>query len=325
MRRIPWLALILAAGCGSMLPEKLPDKPPPLAGMEEPLALFVEPDDEPARQELPRGSFTDIVVGSGWSSLDEEGDEPGLPVKRIVENSPADAAGIAEGDILLAVIDAQGEETELRWPSQWRKLELETEPGAQLTIVHDRAGVEREVAITVIPRVRHPERQETERFREEDRVGVVLRTATEVEAREVGLGPGGGAVVVGLSRDSPWRAAGLVYEDLITAVDGKSVDHPQVVLDAIREGEGSLKIAFVRDGRDDELSAPLSRRVSEVTRFNIVIVDYESDRGRSELSILFGLFLYESTPAAWEWRLLWIFRARGGDADRLEEVEEETP
>ena len=41
------------------------------------------------------------------------------------------------------------------------------------------------------------------------------------EARAAGLGPGGGAVVVGLSERSPWRAAGLRFGDLIVAaLDG---------------------------------------------------------------------------------------------------------
>ncbi|MFQ5517227.1 MAG: RNA polymerase sigma factor, partial [Acidimicrobiia bacterium] len=78
-------------------------------------------------------------------------------------------------------------------------------------------NAEAEAVVQAMERLRPADRGETERFREEDRVGVVVRTATEVEARAVGLGPGGGAVVVGLSRTSPWREAGLRFGDLIVA------------------------------------------------------------------------------------------------------------
>ena len=100
---------LVAIGCSSLIPEKLPDDPPPLADMEEPLDLLQEPDDEAVRKDLPVGSFTGIAVSRGWTSLDEPaGDEPGLLVKQVVENSPADAAGILRGDILLALVKDDG-------------------------------------------------------------------------------------------------------------------------------------------------------------------------------------------------------------------------
>jgi C-terminal processing protease CtpA/Prc len=289
--------------------------------MEEPLALFVEPKDEPERRALDPGSFTGIEVALARQSLEDE--SAGLVVKRIVENSPADSAGLEVDDILLFVVDAQGREHVLGWPSEWRNLELSTEPGSEVTVVYDRAGVEREARIVTIPRVRAPERQAAERYREETRVGVVLRTATEVEARAGGLGPGGGAVVVGLSLESPFREAGLRYRDLIIAVDGKDVDHPQVVLNAIRDGEEAIEVQFVRHGEKRTVESPLSRRESEMTMAYVpILFDYESGRGNSELSLLLGLIRYQSTPAAWEFRLLWLIKFRGGDANRLEEVSE---
>jgi predicted metalloprotease with PDZ domain len=325
---VPLVALVGGAGCASLVPEKLPDDPPPLADMKEPLALLQEPDDESERAALPRGSFSGITVARGWTSLDDAGDEPGLLVKDVVENSPADAAGVVRGDILLAataVGDHAGasDEVELTWPSQWRKLELETPPGTALTVVFDRAGAEGEATMTLAPRVRAPDRKEAQRYREEERVGVVLRTATEVEARAVGLGPGGGAVVVGLSRRSPWRIAGIRFGDLVVAVAGRPVDHPQVILDAIRDAKKKLKVTCLRKGRRRTVKTLLTERKGEVTRLNIPpLFDYESDRGETEWSVLLGLLRRESTKAAYEWRFLWIFRVRGGDADRLVEVDE---
>jgi predicted metalloprotease with PDZ domain len=313
----------LAAACAA---RELAPRPPPLLGLEEPLELVQAPDDERERLRLPPGCFTGIRVGDARASLDAMLAEPeGLEVVAVVENSPAHAAGVEVGDLLLEVERLRGGEgaLALRWPSEWRHVELEAEPGDELRLVLDRAGAERECTLTTVARVRAAERGPSERLREEARVGVVLRTATEVEARAAGLGPGAGAVVVGLTRESPWRKAGIAYGDLIRAVDGVDVAHPAVVLDRIRAAPqgGELELALVREGSPLAVRAPVSRRAQELTELSIPLVfRYEKERDRSSTSILLGFFGYERTPAAWRLRLLWLLRFAGGDADRLESL-----
>lgn len=317
------LVVLAAAGCRS-LGSELPEEPPPLVSMEEPPALFQEPDDEDARVALPLGGYTGLHVTDGRRSLGGLGGEPdGVLVQRVVENSPADAAGIEDGDLIVAVRPRGGAERDVRWPSEWRDVELAAEPGTVLTVVVDRAGVEDATDVTVVRRVRPPNRDAVERYREEERVGVVLRTATEVEARAAGLGPGAGAVVVGLAAESPWRACGLRFGDLLVAVDGAEIAHPQVVLDALREAEQGTSVTLtVRRGASAfDVAAPVSRRVQTVRRIAFPpLFSYGAERGESELSILLGLVKRTATEAAWEWRILWLFRFGGGDADRLEEV-----
>jgi C-terminal processing protease CtpA/Prc len=183
--------------------------------------------------------------------------------------------------------------------------------------------VELQTRLVVQRRLVPAERQATERVREERRTGVVLRSATEVEARAAELGPGGGAVVVGLSLDSPWRAAGVRFEDLVRSVDGNEVAHPAALVEAILAAppDAVLELGIVRDGRRLELEAPLSRREHELKSVHIpLIFRYQREREASETSLLFGLFGLERTAAAWRVRLLWVITFGGGDADRLVEV-----
>ncbi len=314
---LPLLAVSLALLLGC---KALPEESPPLADMEVSLAAVAEPDDEQERRTLDSGSFTGLRVASARLSLDDP--EPaGLLVVEVIENSPGDAARIREDDVLVEATVDGGETVELAWPSQWRSIELAAAPGAEIQVLYDRAGVEQTAVIRPIERVRPAGREAVERFRENQRVGVVLRTATEVEARGCGLGPGGGAVVVGLSRASPWRDAGIVYGDVIVAVDGAPVDHPQVVLDAIRAGKKSIAITCCRGGEAFEFETALTRRKQEFREFDIpVLVSYERDANGSNFSLLLGLFGLESTPAAWRCRILWFITFGGGDADRLQEV-----
>lgn len=317
-------ALALLLGACSIVPRELPAEPPPLADMEEPLELQEPPRDEDRRAALAPGSFTGVELAGARRTLDALGDdaaeEPGgLEVARVVENSPAVAAGIAEGDLLL---EAAGRE--LRWPSEWRALELAAAPGSELPVRYDRAGVERRATIVVEPRYAAAAREQGERLREERHAGVVLRTATEVEAREAGLGPGGGAVIVGLARSSPWRRAGLLYGDLVVRADGLEVAHPEVVLDAIRRRarEGGIALTVRRGAQEIALEAPLGERAREVREVSVpLLYSYENLRGRRTTSVLLGLFRLERTDAAWQARVLWLVRFGAGDADRLEEVD----
>ena len=305
--------------------DELPRESPPLAAMEEPLELQSEPQDEAERVELPAGSFSGIYVVDARESLDALLDAPeGVRVERVVENSPGEAAGIEEGDLLLSVSAADGTTTELHWPSEWRAVELAAPPGSSVEVVYDRAGAELRSTIALVPRVRPVERAAAVRLREEQRVGVVVRTPTEVEARAAGLAPGAGAVVVGLAAESPWRAAGVRFEDLILAVDGAGVPHPQVVLDLVRgaEPDARLRLSIARGEERLEIEAPVSEREGETSHVAIpILFSYERERGASETSILLGLLRFRKTAAAWDARILWIISFGGGDADRLEPVQ----
>jgi len=313
------LPLSLALSACSLAPG-MPDEPPALRDMEEPLDLRGEPDDEAARRALPLGSFSGLYLKDSRDTLAARLDDDGvLEVERVVENSPAAAAGLRLGDLVLEATVGDGAPVELRRPSQWRELELATKPGAVVTLLVDRAGREAEATLTLAARVAPAERVASERYREEQRVGVVLRTATEVEARGAGLGPGGGAVIVGLSARSPWRDAGLRFEDVLVAVDEQAIAHPQDLLAAIRDPErDELTLAFVRDGRRATATAALTSREHEFSEIYVpLLYSYEYERGHTEWTLLTGLLGYESTAAAWRFQLLWLIGFGGGDADTL--------
>ena len=55
--------LLLACVSACSLAPGLPDEPPALSDMEEPLELAAEPDDETARKRLPFGSFSGMYLG----------------------------------------------------------------------------------------------------------------------------------------------------------------------------------------------------------------------------------------------------------------------
>jgi len=290
------------------------------------------PDEEPVR--LDKKDYS--LIDDGADGLDDDVDrapEPpsvaaarstGVLVRRVIENSPGDAAGLEPDDLLHSVGWTGAGELPLQYGSDWRAVEDDVPPGTALTVKYDRAGLERTATILVAPRVRPRDRTKTSRYREGLRAGIVLRTATEVEAKRAGLAAGAGAVIVGLSSNSPFRGAGLKYGDVLAAVDRHKVSHPQVVLDAIREADDDavLAVTVVRGEEPRKGSVPLTRRARGLRNVSIpLIYSCGTERGETETSILSGLLRRRTTRAAWEWRVLWLFSFSGGDADRLEDSE----
>jgi len=318
LRRL--LLLFLLPGCSLFAP-KINKTPPMLYDMEEPLALHTEPADEEERRALPAGGFTGVHVTDARQSLEELGEAPeGVLVERVVENSPGEFAGLEKGDLIL-----EADQQPVQYASVWRKLELASPAGAKLNVLYDRAGVERTAEVEVAARARVAGRVAAERFREEDRTGIVVRTATEVEARAAGLGPGGGAVIVGMSRTSPWRNTGLRYGDLIVEAGGKPLEHPNVLLQVIRDAprKGRVKVVYLRDGARKEVEAPVTRRALEQQIIQIpLLYYYEKDRDHVTSWAFFAIYKHTRTRAAKETRILWLFKFRSGDSDRLEEVTE---
>jgi len=319
--RILFLLLSCLGACS--LSPKLPEQSPPLANLEEPLDLRGEPDDEAARQRLPAGCFSGLYLEDARDTLASKLQDQGqLRVVQVIENSPAAAAGLRVDDLLLEATVGAGEPAPLLRPSDWRRIEQQTPPGTTVQLVVDRAGREATARLVLVPRIAPPPRETGERLREDQRVGVVFRTATEVEAHAAGLPPGAGAVLVGLAANSPWRGAGLRFGDLLTHCNGEPIRHPQDLLQAIQRADGPLRLAYRRNDNQIEATAPTSRRAQELREISLpLLFSYEYGRKTTEWSCLVGIFHYRSTAAAWRFRFLWLIGFGGGDADRLLEVD----
>lgn len=325
------LAVTLALGfAASACSAPMPERAVPLASLELDLALAGERMDEGERTQLPLGCYAGLAFADARASLDALTRPPeGLLVASVGENSPAQAAGLRVGDVLLeARAPTDAAPRALGWPSEWRALELELAPGTRVELLVDRGGQELALALELEARLAPTERMQPVSAREELRVGVLLRTPTEVEARAAGLAPGAGALVIGLARESAWRAAGVRHGDLIARVGGAPLADPRALVETIGAAPRGARLALELWREPSagaarqriELEAPLGQRAQELARLSAwPLFSWSKVRGRESFSVLFGLYASESTEAATRRTFLWLIELESGAADRLKD------
>ena len=317
------LILLSLSGCG-VFRSDLPTQADPLQNMDLSRARLALPQDEAQRQELPLGVFTGVEVGDARVTLESQLEAPaGVLVTGIIENSPAVVADIQEGDILLEAALNENRPMPLQWPSDWYRLEQTASSKSSIHVLFDRAGRDGETTLWPVKRLAPPRRLTGDPIREESKVGIVVRNASEVEAHEAGLTRGEGCVVVGLARTSPWREAGVVFGDLIMEINDKSIKNPQALLAAIHalDKGDQVKISLFRENKTLYLNTSVSQREREAVEFKIpLIFSYENKRGIKKTSVLSGLYRIRKTAVASRTTLLWLINYTKGDSNRLEET-----
>jgi S1-C subfamily serine protease len=197
-------------------------------------------------------------------------DEPGLLVLRVMEDSPADKAGIQRGDILLSIDDQ-----EVASASEVRE------------ILEDHKGGDK-----IRATVKHGDETKTVEVTLEDRL---YRAPLGVELASTGylgslyrvmpryghapfvldFGEGGMVFVREVVDDGPADAAGLKRGDLIVGVDGEELTTGDSFVDIVRKHKPGEEVVLKIKRRVDE----------EFEEMEIAVTLGESDDGDAYLGV----------------------------------------
>jgi len=239
-------------------------------------------DGEPSAHIVLNGR---TVFGSGafiGVALEEETEyaEGGARVNHVVDDSPADLAGIEDGDVIVGI-----DGTTVRGPRALTKQLEGKEPGDRISLTIVRDGRERKVDVELGDRAEHHQvygfGHGDHSFRmphitrmmdcedddcsfsfdcEDDDCGFafdmrhkpllgVQITETTEELRQHLGSDGAGVLVAKVIADSAAEAAGIQVGDLIVSLDGEEIDDAGDLIRELRDRRGeTFEVEVIRDG-----------------------------------------------------------------------------
>jgi len=245
--------------------------------------LAQQPTPPPAPPE-DLNTFTFFMDGGGFLGVYGEDinrenvaryhlNEPrGVGITQVIADSPAAKAGLRKDDVILRL---DGENvTSVR---KLNRLISEIAPDHTVRVHISRNGAEQEISATIAKRnisnnVRDFMAQQPKAWKWEGplfdrdnfpdandndltfffgngrRIGVSTMELTKQLADYFGIADGRGVLVTSVSEDGPAAKAGLKAGDVITAVDGETIDSPGDISGAInRKKDGDVTLTVIRN------------------------------------------------------------------------------
>jgi serine protease Do len=240
------------------------------------------------RVRTPKARAFDLMVGGSHIGIAvrdmddadakrEKATQSGVVIDEVYTDSPAARAGLKAGDV---VVDFDGER--VRSARQFQRLVAETPDGRSVKLGAIRDGQKMTLEITpeagpgmtewkfggdfssladletdirgMLPKIATPE-IEVRTFGRTRRLGVQIDTLTPQLATYFGAKRG--ALVTSVDEGSPAEKAGLRAGDVITAIDGRTVEDTEDIQRALRgTGDGAeVTIDILRDRKPQTLKA----------------------------------------------------------------------
>jgi serine protease Do len=181
----------------------------------------------------------------------------GVLIRDVVEDSPADQAGIEQEDIIL---EFGGKK--VRNSSHFTKLVKESSPGEEVAVTIIRDGNEKILSITMGERLKDefllglgPEYflGKTNKFKpysysftyfSGSRIGIKVQDLTEQLGNYFGVEEGEGVLITEVEEDMPAYKAGVKAGDVIVGVDAEKVEDTEDLMEVISEKEEGEKVGI---------------------------------------------------------------------------------
>lgn len=197
----------------------------------------------------------------------------GVLVNEVVEDSPAEEAGIKKKDVIMKYKGKKVKDTgDL---TTWVR---ETKPGEEvrLEIIRDGKKKKPKVIIGKLPRsysylysddldfYPYPGYQGFSIGAKSGYLGVVLEGLTEQLGDYFGAKDGDGALITEVEEDSPAEKAGLKAGDVIVKIDGEEIEDPGDVVEVVMDKEegDKVKISVLRNNKKKTFTVEVGEKES---------------------------------------------------------------
>lgn len=197
--------------------------------------------------------------------------EEGVLVRDVVEDSPAEKAGIKKGDVILTFGEEKVLDTE-----QFVRTVKKTSPGDEVELLIVRDGKEETLTITIgetpgnklresefpgfEPRKGKPQVYKSFAF-SGGRIGVKVQDLTEQLGDYFGVKDGEGALITKVDEEGPAYEAGLEAGDVIVEVDEEKIEDTEDLISAISGKEEGDKVAIkaLRDQKPQSFTVEVEK------------------------------------------------------------------
>jgi len=191
------------------------------------------------------------------------GSQSGLLVTDVVEDSPADDAGMREEDVIIQFDGKNVEKSD-----DFSRLVRQTEPEKKVKVVVLRDGERKELEVTLGKRRTQPAHAYAYGFGEapamhfagaRPRLGVQVHELNDDLARYFKVEAGSGVLVLEVNEDSPADEAGIKAGDVITKVDETAVRDTEDLIETLADYEEGDKVSveLVRSGKNEKVEVEL--------------------------------------------------------------------
>lgn len=245
----------------------------------------------------------------------------GVVVERVVENSPALAAGIKAGDAILRLNGIT-----LRNGEHLNALVATQPVGTRLKVEARRDAELLTLEATTVARVEPRRPAEVRHLLEPRKLGLALATLTAEESKAAGVGPGDGVRVRRLL-DANKLEGKIQAGDIITSLNEQAVhggDDFLALARALEPGQAA-RLRLQRDGKALDVTVTVRTPESHVSKFHFpLLVIYESKPKAAETTfgVILNIFKYTRKENVRNYRFLWFINFSTGTNDELEEVNE---
>lgn len=214
----------------------------------------------PEQPSLPRSGDFRMSEQAMLLGLWLETTDDGVVVRQVMAGSPAETAGLKDGDIITKIGD-----TEVKQLRDILEAARSLKAGDTLAVEVNRDGETITLEVEPaqfgfsgrMPRLEMP--FNFDMMAGSGRLGVTFVMLDEQTAQERGLDLTEGALITEVAEDSPAQAAGLLVDDIITAVNGDVVDAEHTLRDRLLAYEpgDTVTLSVQRGGELLELDATL--------------------------------------------------------------------
>ena len=166
----------------------------------------------------------------------------GILVAQVLEDSPAQAAGLQQGDVILKLDNQPVEKV-----AKFRNRISLTRPGTKVKLTILRAGKEKVLSVKIGEMATDDQGKPLETGKV-PKLGMNLQELTEELAERFGYEGAKGVLVTAVDADSLAERAGIKRGDLIEEVNRQPVSKPEQVLKLIEESNKKSLLLLVRQG-----------------------------------------------------------------------------